>query len=1043
MDRFNLSSWAIRHPQLTAFLIIVIGIAGAVSYSRLGRAEDPDFSSKVSIVTVEWPGATTGEMQSQVADRVEKKLQELPWIDKIETYSKPSFAAISLSFRDSTPPRDLPMLFLQLRKKMVDVRPDLPDGVVGPLINDDFGDVDSVLFTITGDGASFAQLKDIAEAFRKRLQRVPDVVKVDLYGDQPERVFVEFSHAKLATLGAPLQSVFDSIAKQNALAPAGEFQTDAQRMPVRVTGAQQAADAVAETPVFAGGQTFRLGDVANVYHGYQDPPAFLIRAQGQPALEVGVVMQKGGNILALGKALDATLAEFESELPRGVTIARIADQPAVVDKAVFEFTRSFIEALAIVLAVSFLSLGWRAGFVVATSVPLVLAIVFVVMALMGLDLHRITLGALIIALGLLVDDAIIATEMIVVKLEQGWDRERAASFAWTSTAFPMLTGTLVAAAGFMPIGLANSGVGEYTGGIFWVVGIALIVSWFVAVFFTPYLGFKLLPDYAKRGRRRDENAIYATPFYRAFRKALEFCVARPIVVIALAAALLGLALSQFSKVQQQFFPLSERTELFFELRLAEGSSMQATKAAVEEAEKLLAGDKDATSYTAYIGQSSPRFWLGLLPVQPNESFAQIVVVARDVEARERIKARIEAAVAKGALSQARVRLDRFNFGPPVGFPVQFRVIGPNPDVAHGIAGQVRDVMLADRRLIDPHLDWGEKMPSLRLQVDQARARALGLTPQDIAQTLQTLVGGATVTTLRVGEERVDVVARAIPSERAQLDRIEDMTVASRDGAPVPVGQVARVVRTTEEPIIRRRNREIAVTAVADVINGVQPPDVSLSLWPKLAAIRDAMPPGYRIEMGGAIEESQKANASIAVLFPVMILIMLTVLMVQMQSFSRLAMVFFTAPLGIVGASLALNLAGKPFGFVALLGLIALAGMDMRNTVILVDQIETDVREHGLSRREAIVFSTMRRARPVALTALAAILAMIPLSESAFWGPMAFTIMGGLSVATFLTLFLLPAVYALWHRRSLGPKSKGASERSPSFALPVASAAPAE
>ncbi|MBV8793846.1 MAG: efflux RND transporter permease subunit [Hyphomicrobiales bacterium] len=1043
MDRFNLSSWAIRHPQLTAFLIIVIGIAGAVSYSRLGRAEDPDFSSKVSIVTVEWPGATTGEMQSQVADRVEKKLQELPWIDKIETYSKPGFAAISLSFRDSTPPRDLPMLFLQLRKKMVDVRPDLPDGVVGPLINDDFGDVDSVLFTITGDGASFAQLKDIAEAFRKRLQRVPDVVKVDLYGDQPERVFVEFSHAKLATLGAPLQSVFDSIAKQNALAPAGEFQTDAQRMPVRVTGAQQAADAVAETPVFAGGQTFRLGDVANVYHGYQDPPAFLIRAQGQPALEVGVVKQKGGNILALGKALDATLAEFESELPRGVTIARIADQPAVVDKAVFEFTRSFIEALAIVLAVSFLSLGWRAGFVVATSVPLVLAIVFVVMALMGLDLHRITLGALIIALGLLVDDAIIATEMIVVKLEQGWDRERAASFAWTSTAFPMLTGTLVAAAGFMPIGLANSGVGEYTGGIFWVVGIALIVSWFVAVFFTPYLGFKLLPDYAKRGRRRDENAIYATPFYRAFRKALEFCVARPIVVIALAAALLGLALSQFSKVQQQFFPLSERTELFFELRLAEGSSMQATKAAVEEAEKLLAGDKDATSYTAYIGQSSPRFWLGLLPVQPNESFAQIVVVARDVEARERIKARIEAAVAKGALSQARVRLDRFNFGPPVGFPVQFRVIGPNPDVAHGIAGQVRDVMLADRRLIDPHLDWGEKMPSLRLEVDQARARALGLTPQDIAQTLQTLVGGATVTTLRVGEERVDVVARAIPSERAQLDRIEDMTVASRDGAPVPVGQVARVVRTTEEPIIRRRNREIAVTAVADVINGVQPPDVSLSLWPKLAAIRDAMPPGYRIEMGGAIEESQKANASIAVLFPVMILIMLTVLMVQMQSFSRLAMVFFTAPLGIVGASLALNLAGKPFGFVALLGLIALAGMDMRNTVILVDQIETDVREHGLSRREAIVFSTMRRARPVALTALAAILAMIPLSESAFWGPMAFTIMGGLSVATFLTLFLLPAVYALWHRRSLGPKSEGASERSPSFALPIASAAPAE
>ncbi|HEY1887485.1 MAG TPA: efflux RND transporter permease subunit, partial [Roseiarcus sp.] len=716
---------------------------------------------------------------------------------------------------------------------------------------------------------------------------------------------------------------------------------------------------------------------------------------------------------------------------------------AVVDKAVFEFTRSFVEALAIVLAVSFLSLGWRAGFVVATSVPLVLAIVFVVMALIGLDLHRITLGALIIALGLLVDDAIIATEMIVVKLEQGWDRERAASFAWTSTAFPMLTGTLVTAAGFMPIGLANSAVGEYAGGIFWVVGIALIASWFVAVLFTPYLGFKLLPDYAGRGRRRDEKAIYSTPFYRAFRKALEFCVSRPLIVILLAVALLGLGLSQFSKVQQQFFPLSERPELFFELRLAEGSSMQATEVAVKEAERLLAGDKDAASYTAYIGQSSPRFWLGLQPVQPNESFAQIVIVARDVEARERIKARIEAAVAKGALSQARVRLDRFNFGPPVSFPVQFRVIGPDPEVAHTIAGRVRDVMRADRRLIDPYLDWGEKMPSLRLEVDQARARALGLTPQDIAQTLQTLVGGATVTTLRVGEERVDVVARAIPSERAELDRIEDMTVASRDGAPVPVGQVARVVRTTEEPIIRRRNRETVITAVADVVDGAQPPDVSLSLWPKLAAIRDAAPPGYRIEMGGAIEESQKGNSSIFLLFPVMIMIMLTVLMAQMQSFSRLAMVFFTAPLGIVGASLALNLAGKPFGFVALLGLIALAGMDMRNTVILVDQIETDVREHGLSRREAIVFSTMRRARPVALTALAAILAMIPLSESAFWGPMAFTIMGGLSIATFLTLFLLPAVYALWHRRSLGSKSEHAPDRRLGFDLPVGSAAPAE
>ena len=545
----------------------------------------------------------------------------------------------------------------------------------------------------------------------------------------------------------------------------------------------------------------------------------------------------------------------------------------------------------------------------------------------------------------------------------------------------MLTDTLVTAAGFMPIGLANSAVGEYTGGIFWVVGIALVASWFVTVLITPYLGLKLLPDY--RGHQRDELAIYATPFYRFLRRALEFCVSHPIVVIAAAAAILAVGLSQFSKVQQQFFPLSERPELFFEMRLAEGSSMQATEAVVRQAERLIAGDPDARSYTSYIGKSSPRFWLGLMPVQPNEAFAQIVIVARDVASRERIKAKIEAAVAKGALSAARVRLDRFNFGPPVGFPVQFRIVGGEPDTVRDAAARVRQVMQADPRLIDPHLNWGEKMPSLRLEVDQARARALGLTPEDIAQTLQTLVGGTTVTTLRVGEQRVDVVARAIPTERAALDRIADLTVASRDGVAVPVGQVARVVRTTEEPIISRKNREVVVTALADVVDGVQPPDLSNALWAKLAGVRASLPPGTRIEMGGAIEESQKGAGSIFILFPIMVLAMLTFLMLQMQSFSRLAMVFFTAPLGIVGASIALNLAGKPFGFVALLGLIALAGMDMRNTVILVDQIEADVRERGLTRRQAIVFSTMRRARPVALTALAAILAMISLSESAF------------------------------------------------------------
>jgi multidrug efflux pump len=1022
MGSFNLSAWAIRHPALISFLIFAIAVGGALSYFQLGRAEDPSFTIKNVNVSAIWPGATTQEMQDQVTDRIEKKLRELAWFDKATTYTKPGFTSIGIEFKDSTPARAVPMLFLDLRKKLSDLRGDLPANLIGPNVNDEFGDVDSVLFTITGDGATYAQLKDVAEAFRLRLQRVPDVTKVDLYGDQAERIFVEFSHAKLATLGVPTQALFDSLAKQNAVNPAGEFQTSAQRVPVRVTGALEGAAAVRETPVFANGGTFRLGDIAHVEHGYEDPPSYLIRAQGEPALEIGVVMQKGANILALGRNLHVALADFEANLPQGIEIARIADQPKVVDAAVYEFTRSFLEALGIVLAVSFLSLGWRTGVVVALSVPLVLAIVFIVMDAMSLDLHRITLGALIIALGLLVDDAIIAVEMMVVKMEQGWDRERAGSFAWTSTAFPMLTGTLVTAMGFLPIGLANSAVGEYAGGIFWVVGVALVASWFVAVVFTPFLGVKLLPNVAHRTQHADPNAVYDGRFYRAFRRVLEFCVRRPPVVIVVTVTLLGLGLSGFSRVQQQFFPMSERPELFLEMRMAEGSSIEATSKVAREAEGLLAGDADASSYTTYIGKGSPRFWLGLLPVQPNESFSQIVIVARDVEARERIKARLEAALAKGALGAARVRIDRFNFGPPVGFPVQFRVIGPDPAEVREIAYRVRDVMRADDRVIDANLDWNEKMPSLTLEVDQPRARALGLTPQDIAQTLQTLIGGVTVTTIRDREEKVDVVARAVPTERAALDQIDSLTILSHDGAAVPVSQVAHVRYGAEEPIMWRRNRDMAITARADVVDGVQPPDVSSALWPKLQGIRDSLSPAYRIEMGGAIEESQKGNSSIFLLFPIMLLGMLTLLMIQLQSLSRLVLVFFTAPLGIVGASIALNLAHKPFGFVALLGLIALAGMDMRNTVILVDQIESDVRELGLTRGQAIVSATVRRARPVVLTALAAILAMIPLSESAFWGPMAVTIMGGLSVATFLTLLFLPSIYALWFRNSLGSRA---------------------
>ncbi|MBR0717900.1 efflux RND transporter permease subunit [Bradyrhizobium liaoningense] len=1016
MKRFNLSAWAVSHPTLVLFLMIVLGVAGFFSYEKLGRAEDPFFTVKTVNVSVMWPGATSQEMQTQVADPIEKKLQELPYFDKVQTYSKPAFTAMQVTFRDNTPPKDVPYLFYLLRKKLVDVQGQLPSGILGPVVNDEFSDVDSILYMMTGDGADYAQLKKTAEGFRQRMLKVPGVTKVDVYGTQDERIYVEFSHAKLATLGITPQALFDSLAKQNNVTPAGTVETSSQRVPLRVTGALDGAKAVAETPVESNGRVFRLGDIATVTHGFVDPPSFIVRQEGKPAIGIGVVTAKGANILELGKEVEKATSEFMKAVPQGIEVELIADQPKVVEHAVGEFVHSFVEALAIVLFVSFLALGWRTGIVVALSVPLVLGIVFIVMNAMSLDLHRITLGALIIALGLLVDDAIIAVEMMVVKMEQGWDRMRAASFAWESTAFPMLTGTLVTAAGFLPIGFANSAVGEYAGGIFWIVAISLVASWFVAVIFTPYIGVKLLPN-MKAHANHDPHAVYETRMYRGLRAIVQWCVNHRIIVVAATVGIFIASIVGFGHVQQQFFPLSERPELFVQLRLPEGTAFNVTEKAVKKAETLLKDDKDIATYTAYVGQGSPRFWLGLNPQLPNEAFAEIVVVAKGVEARERIKAKIENAVAEGMLTEARVRVDRFNFGPPVGFPVQFRVVGPDPNKVREIAYQVRDVMRQNKNVKDVQLDWNEQSPYLKLVVDQDRARAMGLTPQDVSQALAMLISGAQVTTVRDGIEKVGVVARAIPSERLDLAGVGDLTVTSRNGVAVPLQQVAKIEYAHEEPILWRRNRDMAITVRSDVVDGVQAPDVTSQITPKLQQIKDYLEPAYRIEPGGAFEESAKGNASIFILFPVMVMVMLTLLMIQLQSFSRLILVFLTAPLGIVGASLGLNVANQPFGFVALLGLIALAGMIMRNAVILVDQIETDV-SHGLTRGEAIVEATVRRARPVVLTALAAILAMIPLSRSAFWGPMAITIMGGLFVATFLTLLYLPGLYALWFRKSL-------------------------
>src|SRR5215467_1765734 len=1014
MSSFNLSQWAITHRALVLFMMLVLGGSGIYTYVNLGRAEDPSFTIKSMIVYVTWPGATASEMQEQVADKIEKKLQELPYLDRVETYSQPGVSFTQVILSDRTPPSMVKDLWYQVRKKVADIKGDLPAGIGGPSFNDEYGDVYSAIYMLTADGLDMAELKARADDVRQQLLRVPGVNKVDLIGERPQKIFIEFSHTKLATLGVTPQQIFDSVAQQNAIVSGGAVDTAADRINLRVTGAFSGVEAIAAVPVQADGRVFRLGDIATVKRGYEDPPSFIVREGGKPALGLGVSMQEGENITTLGRNLARVMHDVVAQLPLGIEVTQIADQPRVVEASILEFVETFAEALVIVLAVSFLSLGWRTGIVVALSVPLVLAIVLLVMYASGLVLHRITLGALIIALGLLVDDAIITIEMMVVKMEQGWDRARAATFAWTSTAFPMLTGTLVTAAGFLPVGFARSSAGEYAGGIFWVVGLALIASWIVAVVFTPYLGLKLLPDLAKRGVHRNPDIIYDTRIYRALRRVIDTCLRWRKTVVAVTMLMFGLAIGGFGLVQQQFFPTSTRTELFFEMRLPEGTAIGVTDATARKAEQLIGDDPDIVTYTSYVGRGAPRFWLGLNPVLPDSNFAQIVIVTKGLDGRERVKNRLDQAIADGAVPAARARVDRFFFGPPVGFPVQFRVIGPDPLKVREIAQQVRQVMAANPKIVDPHLNWGEQEKSIRLEVNQDRARALGLTPLDVAQTMQTMLSGYTVTQYREGIETIDVVARAVPAERLVLDRLSELTISTQNGVAVPLSQIARLRYEYEEPILWRRNRDLVLTARADVVDGVQPPDVSAEIEPHLQSIKDALPYGYRIETGGATEESAKANTALAAVFPVMAIVMLALLMVQLQSFSRLALVFATAPLGLIGATGALLASNRPFGFVALLGLIALAGMIMRNTVILVDQIERDI-SAGHGRYRAIIDATVRRARPVVLTALAAVLGMIPLARSIFWGPMAITIMGGLLVATVLTLLVVPALYALWFR----------------------------
>ena len=1009
MRSFNLSSWAVSNRPVTLFLIIVSLVAGAIAFFSLGRAEDPSFTIKNMVIQAAWPGANAEEMQLLVAEPIEKRIQEIAEVDYVRTFSRPGATVILVQLKDHVR-KEAAGIWYQIRKKVGDLRPSLPQGLIGPFFDDEFGDVYSAIYMLTGDGAGRAELKTYAERLRTRLLAVEDAAKVALIGNVDERIFVEISHHRLATLGIPATTIFNAITQQNAMTAAGSFATAADQIQVHVSGDLKSLASLRELPIAAGGTVFRLGDIATIHRGYEDPPSFLAFLNGQDTVGVGVVMAEGANVVALGQRLAAEVKAFEADLPVGITITQVADQADIVEHAFTEFITAFFEALAIVLAVSFLTLGLRTGIVVALSVPIVLAVVFVIMQAMGMNFDRITLGALIIALGLLVDDAIIAVEMMMVKMEQGMDRLAAASAAWDSTAFPMLTGTLVTAAGFLPVGLAKSTSGEYAGNIFWVVGIALIVSWFVAVIVTPYLGYKLLPQPKAHA---GHAGTYDSRSYRVLRAMVNASLrARWLVIAATVVALLA-AGAGMGLVQQQFFPTSARTELFIETRMPEGSSIEATAKAALTAEAIVRDDPDVRFATTYVGSGSPRFFMALNPALPNPSFAITVIVARDPSARDRLRARIEDAVAKGAVPEARIRVDQIVFGPPVGFPVQFRVIGPDAREVRRIADEVRRVMAANPKIVEPNFDWNEQAKTLDVRLDQDRIRALGVTTQDVSNTLQTLLSGFKVTEYREGMELVDVVVRAPAEERANPGTIRDINIQLPGGA-VPLQQLADVTYGFEEPILWRRNREMALTVRADIIPGTQAPSVSAEIEPQLKSIIEALPMGYRIETGGAVEESAKANQALFVLFPLMFLAMLSLLMLQVRSFSKLFLVFVTAPLGLIGAVAALLAFNAPFGFVALLGVIALAGMIMRNTVILVDQIDHDLAA-GADPWTAIVESTVRRSRPVVLTALAAILAMIPLARSVFWGPMAIAIMGGLIVATVLTLLFLPALYAAWFR----------------------------
>ncbi len=1039
VSRLNLSQWALDHQAFTRYLMIVLMLLGVAAYFQLGQDEDPPFTFRAMVVRAFWPGATAQQVSEQVADRIEKTLQEVPYADKIRSYSKPGETLILFQVRDNAPSSEIQQTWYTVRKKVGDMRATLPQGVVGPFFNDEFGDVFGVIYALQGEGFTLAERKRLADDVRQKLLRVKDVNKVELFGAQDEKLFIEISHQRLATLGLDMQQVLAALGQQNALEPAGAVQAPHDVVQVRVAGAFDSVEQLRAMPIrAANGTQLRLGDIARIRLDYIDPLQVLVRHNGRDSIALGISMSKGGDIIALGKALQTTVTDIRSHLPAGMELVQVQDQPSAVSRSVNEFVKVLVEAVLIVLAVSFISLGLhrreggtglrrylldvRPGLVVLITIPLVLAITFLAMRYWNIGLHKISLGSLIIALGLLVDDAIIAVEMMVRKLEEGYSMMKAATFTWDATAMPMLTGTLITAAGFLPIGLANSAVGEYTFAIFAVTVAALVISWVVAVMFVPYLGVRLLKVKAHTGPAHE---VFDGPFYVKFRALVNWCVQHRWITIALTIATFVLGMAGMGKVQQQFFPDSACPEVLVDIWLPEGASMAANDEVARRVEARMAKEPGVLSVSTWVGSGVPRFYLPLDQIFPQSNVSQLIVLPEDLATRERIRKALPELLAT-EFPEVRGRVKLLPNGPPVPYPVQFRVVGADPVVLRGLADEVKGLMRASPNMRGVNDNWNESVKALRLEVDQTKARALGVSSQSIANATRTILSGSTVGQYRDGDKLIDIVLRQPQSERDAITSLDNAYIPTSSGKSIPLSQIARPVFDWEPGVMWRENREYAVTVQGDVVEGLQGATVTAELLP---ALRQAEAgwlvkglTGYRVQVAGAVEESSKGSSSIAAGLPLMLFITFTLLMLQLQSFSRATLVFLTGPLGMAGVAGALLLLGRPFGFVALLGVIALMGMIQRNSVILIDQIEQD-RARGVPAWDAIVEAAVRRMRPIVLTAAAAVLAMIPLSRSVFWGPMAVAIMGGLIVATVLTLLALPAMYAAWFRVKREPAAQ--------------------